>query len=203
MEDGAEISDVYGRALYSQDGGKSEINGVISRITPVGKPNFQAYNLGTEGRGFGGIAVYEDSSSEVTLGASGRICDITASKSADVVLFIKGTSKFTMENGSKISDITLGGIAECDGNNTIKIDGKISNCSLENVAIRIRGNNNTFELLEHGIITECDTTDVGAIYTNSLREKLTISGEISYITQPALFIAANRGQERITCRFAP
>ena len=194
MEDGAEISDVYGRALYSQDGGKSEINGVISRITPVGKPNFQAYNLGTEGRGFGGIAVYEDSSSEVTLGASGRICDITASKSADVVLFIKGTSKFTMENGSKISDITLGGIAECDGNNTIKIDGKISNCSLENVAIRIRGNNNTFELLEHGIITECDTTDVGAIYTNSLREKLTISGEISYITQPALFIAANRGQ---------
>ena len=151
MEDGAEISDVYGRALYSQDGGKSEINGVISRITPVGKPNFQAYNLGTEGRGFGGIAVYEDSSSEVTLGASGRICDITASKSADVVLFIKGTSKFTMENGSKISDITLGGIAECDGNNTIKIDGKISNCSLENVAIRIRGNNNTFELLEHGM----------------------------------------------------
>lgn len=200
MEEGAEISDVYGRALYSEDGGKSEINGVISRITPVYNANFQEYKRATDGTGFAGIAVFEDASSEVTLGPSGRIRDITTSKRTDAVLFLWHASKFSMENGSEISDITEVGIVDCDGNNSVSIDGKITDCDLKNVAIRFRGNDNHFNLLENGIITNCATSDESIIYANSYRDELTISGELSKNRSKtaSLFVGANQGQYNTT-----
>ena len=200
MEEGAEISDVYGRALYSEDGGKSEINGVISRITPVYNANFQEYKRATDGTGFAGIAVFEDASSEVTLGPSGRIRDITTSKRTDAVLFLWHASKFSMENGSEISDITEVGIVDCDGNNSVSIDGKITDCDLKNIAIRFRGNDNHFNLLENGIITNCATSDESIIYANSYRDELTISGELSKNRSKtaSLFVGANQGGNNTT-----
>ena len=176
MKSGASIEDIDGRAIVADNAAVTTINGSISDITSNDKVKF---NAGAMNGGFGGILLYASGNAKTTLGSTAVISNIEShdNTSADVMLWLVGAT-FETEQGSVIKDIDIIGLADSNGS-TMRLDGRVENCKLDKVLFRVRGGSGTFELEEHGIITNSSTSDYGIIYVQAGNATITISGTIS------------------------
>ena len=177
IEQGAAIEKIDGRAIMADNAAVTYINGVITDITTNDKVK---YPTGAMNSGFGGIVLYAQGNTQTTLGSTAQISNIKSSdgNSADVMLWLVGAT-LKSEQGSIIKDINTIGLADSNGS-TMILDGCVENCHLDKVLFRVRGGSGTFELGEHGVITNCSTSDYGIVYVQAGEPTLiTIGGEIS------------------------
>lgn len=199
MKEGSSISNIDGRAIYCDNGGTALINGEISDITS--NETMIGSRTGMNGS-FEGIAIYATPrTSVITLGETGKISGIKShdEKASDVAISLVNYSTFNMLKGSSITGINTIGLIDCNGG-TMNINGTVSDCHTGNVFFRMRNTDSTFNLGKDGSITNCSTTDVSIVYKNGGKPSITISGEISNITDgKAIWISNNGSRADGTC----
>lgn len=167
MEDGAEIHDVVGRAVYA-DGGKASIGGTISGITGD-KDMWQ---------GASGVAIHVRGGADVTL--TGTVADITA-PSTDNTAVEAINSDFEAADGSTILQVTnmMAVYAHDQGNDyshKMLLNGTITDCVTTGSLMRSWYANIT--LGTSGVIEQCEATGAGGLlYTNN-GSQYTIRGKI-------------------------
>lgn len=119
MNDGAEISDMVGRAVYA-DSGTATINGTISDIS----------SDADMWQGKGGVAVHVRNNADVTFGSTALFDNSNVSTKIDSAVFVNQGS-FEMVNGSKICNLAgtavqgYGSKTQPAGSINITIDGEI------------------------------------------------------------------------------
>jgi uncharacterized repeat protein (TIGR02543 family) len=197
MQNGSEISNIDGRAIYLEDGGIADIDGAIHDITANSVMTYdpeKGTGLGSGAQGgFGGIALAARGNSTFTLGEGGTITRIASDeqKAGDVAVMLDTSSTFATESNSTISNIDTIGLVE-NNEGKIIIGGTVSNCHLKNVFFRLRGGGMvTFELLESGSITNNETTDVGLLYRNGGKINVNIAGTIDGFNKTVLYLSSN------------
>lgn len=224
MQDGSEICDIDGRAIYLEDGGIADIDGDIHDITSNEVMTDEPEKGGNKGKGatgdgFAGIALALYVNSHATLKEHGDIYNIASHDNnvVDVVLFGTWPSTFTMERYSTITGTKDKPLSIMDSNGmNVYIDGTISNfntkydatgktLSKQNVLIRTRNNDFTFEIQEHGVIENCSSGDAALMYFQGGKIALNFNGtlrhlETRYSTTPVAFIAHTAGTNA-TCTF--
>lgn len=188
MENGAEIRNINGRAIYA-DGGEVTVGGTISGIT--GNP---AMWQGREGTA---IHLRGENASAV-LTSTAVIEEISGGGSA---VFVTGVgNRFLTEKGSTIRKLTQTIGVNCVSNKNTKLNGEITKVS---GAIPLRLQTADVVLGEDGIIHKNELTSHGAAYVHN-SSNLTIYGKIndnyssSGKNAAALFIAPNGGDSHAT-----
>lgn len=192
MEAGSSIQYLNGRAIFSEDGGKTYVDGSISNITS----NESERNCKwATGDAFAGVAYFGTApTTEFTLGPNGTISNIMShdGKGTDVIFMLINGATMTTEAGSEISDSNVSLVDSNAGR--IYIGGTVTGISSGNVIVRGRGTNNTFVVEETGQITDCSTTDVGGFYyLNGGKPTIKVAGTISNITAGEVFFISNNG----------
>lgn len=191
MEAGSSIQDLNGRAIFSEDGGKTYVDGSISNITSNESERNCTW---ATGNAFAGVAYFGTTpTTEFTLGANGTISNIKShdGKGTDVIFMLINGATMTTEAGSEISDCN---VSLADSNaGRIYIGGTVTGISSGNVIVRGRGTNNTFVVEETGQITDCSTTDAGLYYLNGGKPTIEVAGTISNITAGEVFFISNNG----------
>lgn len=190
MEEGAEIKDLSGRAIYSEDGGQTIVNGSISNIrSDVSERNGSwAVN-----QGFGGLVYFGTAgTTKLTLGPTGSISNIgdSDSKSGDVLFMLTHDATVETASGSRIENVQRVGILDANTAG-IEINGTVENVHVGDVAFRFRGGNVKFELGESGKILNCSTDGTALVYRNGGKFDIDVLGEIDNFTGDVLFISNN------------
>lgn len=188
MENGAEIRNINGRAVYA-DGGSVSVGGTISGIT--GNP---AMWQGREGTA---IHLRGENASAV-LTSTAVIEKISGGGSA---VYVTGVdNRFLTEKGSTIGKLTQTIGVNCVSNKNVQLNGEITEVS---GAIPLRLQTADVVLGEDGIIHKNELTSHGAAYVHN-SSNLTIYGKIndnyssSGKNAAALFIAPNGGDSHAT-----
>lgn len=193
MENGAEIKNVNGRAVYV-DGGEVTVGGTISGIT--GNANmWQA----TKKDGTSGTAIHlRGTNASAVLTSTAVVEEISGGGSA---VFVTGVgNRFLTEKGSTIRKLTQTIGVNCVSNKNTKLNGEITEVS---GAIPLRLQTADVVLGEDGIIHKNELTSHGAAYVHN-SSNLTIYGKIndnyssSGKNAAALFIAPNGGDSHAT-----
>ena len=188
MENGAEIKNVNGRAVYA-DGGSVSVGGTISNIT--GNANMW--------QGEDGTAIHlRGENASAVLTSTAVIEEISGGGSA---VFVTGVgNRFLTEKGSTIRKLTQTIGVNCVSNKNTKLNGEITKVS---GAIPLRLQTADVVLGEDGIIHKNELTSHGAAYVHN-SSNLTIYGKIndnyssSGKNAAALFIAPNGGDSHAT-----
>ena len=188
MENGAEIKNVNGRAVYA-DGGSVSVGGTISGIT--GNANMW--------QGEDGTAIHlRGENASAVLTSTAVIEEISGGGSA---VFVTGVgNRFLTEKGSTIRKLTQTIGVNCVSNKNTKLNGEITKVS---GAIPLRLQTADVVLGEDGIIHKNELTSHGAAYVHN-SSNLTIYGKIndnyssSGKNAAALFIAPNGGDSHAT-----
>ena len=188
MENGAEIKNVNGRAVYA-DGGSVSVGGTISGIT--GNPAMW--------QGKDGTAIHlRGENASAVLTSTAVIEEISGGGSA---VFVTGVgNRFLTEKGSTIRKLTQTIGVNCVSNKNTKLNGEITKVS---GAIPLRLQTADVVLGEDGIIHKNELTSHGAAYVHN-SSNLTIYGKIndnyssSGKNAAALFIAPNGGDSHAT-----
>lgn len=188
MENGAEIKNVNGRAVYA-DGGSVSVGGTISGIT--GNPAMW--------QGKDGTAIHlRGENASAVLTSTAVIEKISGGGSA---VFVTGVgNRFLTEKGSTIRKLTQTIGVNCVSNKNTKLNGEITKVS---GAIPLRLQTADVVLGEDGIIHKNELTSHGAAYVHN-SSNLTIYGKIndnyssSGKNAAALFIAPNGGDSHAT-----
>ena len=168
MENGAEIKNVNGRAVYA-DGGEVTVGGTISGIT--GNPAMW------QGRNGTAIHLRGENASTV-LTSTAVIKEISGGGSA--VYCAAGGKSFEMQNGSKIKDCPQlkGNVIYASGS-TIVLDGEICEVNASGNHILQTAGNTVTTIGANGNIHN-NIAYYGAVYLNAANEKLYFSGKINY-----------------------
>ena len=188
MENGAEIRNINGRAVYA-DGGEVTVGGTISGIT--GNANMW--------QGEDGTAIHlRGENASAVLTSTAVIEEISGGGSA---VFVTGVgNRFLTEKGSTIRKLTQTIGVNCVSNKNTKLNGEITKVS---GAIPLRLQTADVVLGEDGIIHKNELTSHGAAYVHN-SSNLTIYGKIndnyssSGKNAAALFIAPNGGDSHAT-----
>ena len=178
MENGAEIKNVNGRAVYA-DGGEVTIGGTISGIT--GNANMW--------QGKDGTAIHlRGENASAVLTSTAVIERISGGGSA---VYVTGVdNRFLTEKDSTIRKLTQTIGVNCVSNKNVQLNGEITEVS---GAIPLRLQTADVVLGKDGIIHKNDLTKDGAVYVHN-SSNLTIYGKINGNTAPgcaALFIVSN------------
>ena len=188
MENGAEIKNVNGRAVYA-DGGEVTVGGTISGIT--GNPAMW------QGRNGTAIHLRGENASAV-LTSTAVIKEISGGGSA---VYVTGVdNRFLTEKDSTIRKLTQTIGVNCVSNKKTKLNGEITEVS---GAIPLRLQTADVVLGKDGIIHKNELTSHGAAYVHN-SSNLTIYGKIndnyssSGKNAAALFIALNGGDSHAT-----
>ncbi|WP_417054593.1 InlB B-repeat-containing protein, partial [Dysosmobacter sp.] len=188
MENGAEIKNVNGRAVYA-DGGSVSVGGTISGIT--GNPAMWQGEDGTA------IHLRSENASAV-LTSTAVVENISGGGSA---VYVTGVDNhFLTAKGSTIRKLTQTIGVNCVSNKNTKLNGEITKVS---GAIPLRLQTADVVLGEDGIIHKNELTSHGAAYVHN-SSNLTIYGKIndnyssSGKNAAALFIAPNGGDSHAT-----
>ena len=188
MENGAEIKNVNGRAVYA-DGGSVSVGGTISGIT--GNANMWQGREGTA------IHLRGENASAV-LTSTAVIEEISGGGSA---VYVTGVdNRFLTEKDSTIRKLTQTIGVNCVSNKNVQLNGEITEVS---GAIPLRLETAKVVLGEDGIIHKNELTSHGAAYVHN-SSNLTIYGKIndnyssSGKNAAALFIAPNGGDSHAT-----
>lgn len=188
MENGAEIKNVNGRAVYA-DGGSVSVGGTISNIT--GNANMWQGREGTA------IHLRGENASAV-LTSTAVIEEISGGGSA---VYVTGVdNRFLTEKDSTIRKLTQTIGVNCVSNKNVQLNGEITEVS---GAIPLRLQTADVVLGEDGIIHKNELTSHGAAYVHN-SSNLTIYGKIndnyssSGKNAAALFIAPNGGDSHAT-----
>ncbi|MEE0509626.1 MAG: S-layer homology domain-containing protein [Peptococcaceae bacterium] len=177
MKDGAEISNLNGRAIYA-DGGTVTVNGSINNIT--GNANMW--------QGQDGVAVHVRGGAKVTLESNSIIDNVTKQlpKAASAV-FVTNNSSLEMKQHAKICNLN-GTAISGRGNNDetpddikIIIDGEI--CGIKaggNNAINLNQSDGLYCLIDKNAKIYDNKVENGTIYLQGTENmKLDLYGEIS------------------------
>ena len=188
MENGAEIRNINGRAVYA-DGGSVSVGGTISGIT--GNTNMWQGREGTA------IHLRGENASAV-LTSTAVIEEISGGGSA---VYVTGVdNRFLTEKDSTIRKLTQTIGVNCVSNKNVQLNGEITEVS---GAIPLRLETAKVVLGEDGIIHKNELTSHGAAYVHN-SSNLTIYGKIndnyssSGKNAAALFIAPNGGDSHAT-----
>ena len=188
MENGAEIRNINGRAVYA-DGGSVSVGGTISGIT--GNTNMW------QGRDGTAIHLRSENASAV-LTSTAVVENISGGGSA---VYVTGVDNhFLTAKGSTIRKLTQTIGVNCVSNKNTKLNGEITEVS---GAIPLRLETAKVVLGEDGIIHKNELTSHGAAYVHN-SSNLTIYGKIndnyssSGKNAAALFIAPNGGDSHAT-----
>lgn len=186
MENGAEIKNVNGRAVYA-DGGSVSVGGTISGIT--GNP---AMWQGREGTA---IHLRGENASAV-LTSTAVIEEISGGGSA--VYCAAGGKSFEMQNGSKIKDCPQlkGNVIYASGS-TIVLDGEICEVNASGNHILQTAGNTVTTIGATGNIHN-NIAYYGAVYLNAANEKLYFYGKINQNTvsgRGAGIVLSNNGKD--------
>ncbi len=188
MENGAEIRNINGRAVYADDGSVS-VGGTISGIT--GNTNMW------QGRDGTAIHLRSENASAV-LTSTAVVENISGGGSA---VYVTGVDNhFLTAKGSTIRKLTQTIGVNCVSNKNTKLNGEITEVS---GAIPLRLETAKVVLGEDGIIHKNELTSHGAAYVHN-SSNLTIYGKIndnyssSGKNAAALFIAPNGGDSHAT-----
>lgn len=148
MNEGAEISNVIGRAVYA-DGGKVTLGGTISGIT-ASKNMWQGKN---------GTAIHLRNNATGTLTATGLIKNVTGGGT----IVNLSSSTYTMDAGSVMSGNQGNNIAAYGGANTIFMNGEITGIGNGNYnAINLQAASNATDLIY------CKIGATGNIHDNNV-----------------------------------
>ena len=188
MENGAEIKNVNGRAVYA-DGGSVSVGGTISGIT--GNPAMW--------QGKDGTAIHlRGENASAVLTSTAVIEEISGGGSA---VYVTGVdNRFLTEKDSTIRKLTQTIGVNCVSNKNVQLNGEITEVS---GAIPLRLQTADVVLGEDGIIHKNELTSHGAAYVHN-SSNLTIYGKIndnyssSGKNAAALFIAPNGGDSHAT-----
>lgn len=188
MENGAEIKNVNGRAVYA-DGGEVTVGGTISGIT--GNANMWQSKEGSA------IHLRGENASAI-LTSTAVIEEISGGGSA---VYVTGVdNRFLTEKDSTIRKLTQTIGVNCVSNKNVQLNGEITEVS---GAIPLRLQTADVVLGEDGIIHKNELTSHGAAYVHN-SSNLTIYGKIndnyssSGKNAAALFIAPNGGDSHAT-----
>ena len=188
MENGAEIRNINGRAVYADDGSVS-VGGTISGIT--GNTNMW------QGRDGTAIHLRSENASAV-LTSTAVVENISGGGSA---VYVTGVDNhFLTAKGSTIRKLTQTIGVNCVSNKNTKLNGEITEVS---GAIPLRLETAKVVLGEDGIIHKNELASLGASYVHN-SSNLTIYGKIndnyssSGKNAAALFIAPNGGDSHAT-----
>ena len=188
MENGAEIRNINGRAVYA-DGGSVSVGGTISGIT--GNTNMWQSKEGS--------AIHlRGTGASVVLTPTAVIEEISGGGSA---VYVTGVdNRFLTEKDSTIRKLTQTIGVNCVSNKNVQLNGEITEVS---GAIPLRLQTADVVLGEDGIIHKNELTSHGAAYVHN-SSNLTIYGKIndnyssSGKNAAALFIAPNGGDSHAT-----
>ena len=188
MENGAEIKNVNGRAVYA-DGGSVSVGGTISGIT--GNPAMW--------QGKDGTAIHlRGENASAVLTSTAVIEEISGGGSA---VFVTGVgNRFLTEKGSTIRKLTQTIGVNCVSNKSVQLNGEITEVS---GAIPLRLETADVVLGKDGIIHKNELASHGAAYVHA-GSNLTIYGKIndnyssSGINAAALYIVTNGDSSHAT-----
>ena len=197
MENGAEIKNVNGRAVYA-DGGSVSVGGTISGIT--GNANmWQA----TKKDGTSGTAIHlrgENASAVLTSTAVVENIFGSDSMNSSAIYVTGADNHFLTEKGSTIRKLTQTIGVNCVSNKNTKLNGEITEVS---GAIPLRLDTADVVLGKDGIIHKNELASHGAAYVHN-SSNLTIYGKIndnhssSGLNAAALYIVVNGGDSHAT-----
>lgn len=161
MKDGAEISNLNGRAIYA-DGGIVTVNGSIKNIT--GNANMW--------QGKDGVAVHIRGGANVTLDSNCVIDNDDVTENVTSAVFVTNNSLLDMKNGAKICNlngtaVSGRGIIDdgIDDKITIKIDGEI--CAIKsggNNAVSLNQSDGLYCLIDKNARIHDNNVQNGTIY---------------------------------------
>ena len=186
MENGAEIKNVNGRAVYA-DGGSVSVGGTISGI--IGNPAMW--------QGKDGTAIHlRGENASAVLTSTAVIEKISGGGSA--VYCAAGGKSFEMQNGSKIKDCPQlkGNVIYASGS-TIVLDGEICEVNASGNHILQTAGNTVTTIGANGNIHN-NIAYYGAVYLNAANEKLYFYGKINYNTvsgRGAGIVLSNNGKD--------
>ena len=186
MENGAEIKNVNGRAVYA-DGGSVSVGGTISGIT--GNTNMW--------QGKDGTAIHlRGENASAVLTSTAVIEKISGGGSA--VYCAAGGKSFEMQNGSKIKDCPQlkGNVIYASGS-TIVLDGEICEVNASGNHILQTAGNTVTTIGATGNIHN-NIAYYGAVYLNAANEKLYFYGKINQNTvsgRGAGIVLSNNGKD--------
>lgn len=186
MENGAEIKNVNGRAVYA-DGGSVSVGGTISGIT--GNPAMW--------QGKDGTAIHlRGENASAVLTSTAVIEEISGGGSA--VYCAAGGKSFEMQNGSKIKDCPQlkGNVIYASGS-TIVLDGEICEVNASGNHILQTAGNTVTTIGANGNIHN-NIAYYGAVYLNAANEKLYFYGKINQNTvsgRGAGIVLSNNGKD--------
>lgn len=186
MENGAEIKNVNGRAVYV-DGGNVSVGGTISGIT--GNPAMW--------QGKDGTAIHlRGENASAVLTSTAVIEEISGGGSA--VYCAAGGKSFEMQNGSKIKDCPQlkGNVIYASGS-TIVLDGEICEVNASGNHILQTAGNTVTTIGANGNIHN-NIAYYGAVYLNAANEKLYFYGKINQNTvsgRGAGIVLSNNGKD--------
>lgn len=187
MEQGAEIRNLNGRAVYV-DGGEAEIGGTISGIT------------GNKQMWFGndGTAIHlRNTNASATLTSTASIKNISGG--GHMIRCSDGAKSFVMKHGARIFDCPelKGNVILAQGCE-ISIDGEICNINASgNHVLQTAGNTVTTVGINGNIHN--NTTHYGTLYLNGTTEKLYFYGKVNHNTvtgRGAGIVLSNNGKDR-------
>lgn len=186
MENGAEIKNVNGRAVYA-DGGEVTVGGAISGITG----NADMW----QGRDGTAIHLRGENTSAV-LTSTAVIEEISGGGNA--VYCAAGGKSFEMQNGSKIKDCPQlkGNVIYASGS-TIVLDGEICEVNASGNHILQTAGNTVTTIGANGNIHN-NIAYYGAVYLNAANEKLYFYGKINQNTvsgRGAGIVLSNNGKD--------
>ncbi|MBS5590068.1 S-layer homology domain-containing protein [Muriventricola aceti] len=182
MENGAEVKNVVGRAVYA-DGGTASIGGTISGIAGD-KDMWQ---------GASGVAIHVRGGANVTL--TGVVVDITA-PSLDNTAIEAISSDFEAADGSAISQITnmMAVYAHDQGNDyrhKMLLNGAITDCVTTGSLMRSFYAN--IMVGPTGVIEKCKATGAGGLLYTHNGSQYTIQGKIIDNTASSVMYLGNWG----------
>ncbi len=186
MENGAEIKNVNGRAVYA-DGGSVSVGGTISGI--IGNPAMW--------QGKDGTAIHlRGENASAVLTSTAVIEEISGGGSA--VYCAAGGKSFEMQNGSKIKDCPQlkGNVIYASGS-TIVLDGEICEVNASGNHILQTAGNTVTTIGATGNIHN-NIAYYGAVYLNAANEKLYFYGKINQNTvsgRGAGIVLSNNGKD--------
>lgn len=186
MENGAEIKNVNGRAVYA-DGGSVSVGGTISGI--IGNPAMW--------QGKDGTAIHlRGENASAVLTSTAVIEEISGGGSA--VYCAAGGKSFEMQNGSKIKDCPQlkGNVIYASGS-TIVLDGEICEVNASGNHILQTAGNTVTTIGATGNIHN-NIAHYGAVYLNAANEKLYFYGKINQNTvsgRGAGIVLSNNGKD--------
>ena len=190
MEEGSSIERVTGRAVMLEYGGQATINGTISGIAMKG---------GKMRKTREGIALFLTEGAKATLGATGRITDITTDQetSNPVAAITVYGSDLTTEAGSVISAVN--GVKALwfddlkhDYQDRVFLDGTIENCEHKK-GILMSSWYGHIELGPNSVVQNCSAdTGIGIIYSNN-GSHYTFGGKIINNQSNGVYLATQGG----------